>query len=203
MINTCTWFAIAVLCLPSMPSTLFSSVTWCWICAVASSHLFSFSACFWAGRPLDPVAPLSINCWKERIPFSFNAMSYLVTGKTGREKIWLHVSSPWAKSPAVRHNLTQSISIFYCVFEFFWLSGPRRSVLFSSRAVLVFPALSLDAYGLHTGLFFLWFSNEISRGAERLIWLKKIKLLQKLWMIFSSHLACCMCYHVYSFSDLF
>ena len=173
MINTCTWFDIAVLCLLRMPSTLFSPVTWCWICAVAGSCLFSFAACFWAGRPFDPVAPLCINCRKERIPFSFNAMSYLITWKAWREKIWLHVSSPWAKSPAVRHNLTQSISIFYCVFEFFWLSGPRRSVLFSSRAVLVFPALSLDAYGLHTGLFFLWFSNEIARGAERLIWLKK------------------------------
>ena len=32
-------------------------------------------------------------------------------------------------------------------------------------AVRVFPDLHFDAYGSHTGPFFLWFSKEIARGA--------------------------------------
>ena len=170
MLNTCTWFNIAVLCLLRMPSTLFSSVTWCWICAVAGSCLFSFAACFWAGRPLGPVAPLSINCWKERIPFSFNAM-YLFNfweGRTGKDLVPCFLTVSQVFCGLAQPNLVNKH--FLLCFEFFRLSDPRRSVLFSSRAVLVFPALSLDAYGLHRGIFFIWCSNEIARGAERLIW---------------------------------
>ena len=97
--------------------------------------------------------------------------TYLITGKAGREKIWLRVFLTVSQvfcGPAL--NVTKSISIFYRVFEFFWLSDQCRSVLFSSGAVVVFPALSLEVYGLQTGLFFIWFSKEIARGAERFIW---------------------------------
>ena len=132
------------------------------LCRMFLSRSSTWSSCSIVHQLLERKNSVQLQCY---VLFNY--------WEAGREKIWLHVSSPWAKSPAVRPNLTQSISIFFCVFEFFWLSGPRRSVLFSSRAVLVFPALSLDAYGLHTGLFFIWFSNEIAHGAERLIWLKK------------------------------
>ena len=47
-----------------------------------------------------------------------------------------------------------------------------RSVRFSSRTVRVFRPLSLDAYGPHTGLFFRWFSNEIARGAIRVMMIR-------------------------------
>ena len=47
----------------------------------------------------------------------------------------------------------------------------RQHSLVSFAFLRVYPALSLDAYGLHTGLFFLsiWFSNEIARGTVRVI----------------------------------
>ena len=39
----------------------------------------------------------------------------------------------------------------------------------SSRAVHVFLALSLDEYSPHSGLFFVWFSNEIGCEAVQVI----------------------------------
>ena len=45
-----------------------------------------------------------------------------------------------------------------------------RAVRISSKAVRVFPALSLRLrYGLHTGPFLLWFSKEIAGRAVRVI----------------------------------
>ena len=97
-----------------------------------------------------------------------------VGGPDGKIFGW---SWPKVKCFPVRLDLNQSISLFYHMtvvlfsvraktFKAAFASFRAR---FSSRALRVFPALSLDAYGPRNS-FFIWFSNEIAREVVRIIW---------------------------------
>ena len=63
---------------------------------------------------------------------------------------------------------TQSISILSDITVMFLHcsdgGNPYQSVRFTSRIVRVFPVLSLDAYGLYTGLFFIVFQPNCARS---------------------------------------
>ena len=55
--------------------------------------------------------------------------------------------------------------------SFKWLTYVKAEYAF-------FRPCHLNAYGPHTGAFFLWFSKEIARGAVRVIWWRPAKLIR-------------------------
>ena len=89
--------------------------------------------------------------------------TYWLSGRARQENIWLEVRASWprAKYFPVRPDLTQSISILsydhFCFFLFHFLveRGCTGTIRISSKAVYIFPALSIWCVRPSDGTFFL------------------------------------------------
>ena len=70
-----------------------------------------------------------------------------------------------------REQTLAATKLFFVAFvtDFFVTVSSIGPYAFLVGPYVFFRPYHLDAYGPHTGLFFLWFSKEIARGAVRAI----------------------------------
>ena len=85
----------------------------------------------------------------------------------------MHLLTEWegrtGKYLARGQDVRTERQLFCLIFISLVERGRSGTVRISSRTLRVFPVLSLDAHGPHTGPFFVWLCKEITRGAVRVI----------------------------------